>query len=195
MVLKGLTGMLMDELFPDADEGYMSALTTVLLSNRFYAHLSRTFGLEAKLKVRLQNCSGSDNVVNSERVLGGLFEAYVAGVYGEYGASRFAELYTWFARWMKPYFIDISSQIADGKEAKKTAPQSGTVSPVSRLHEYIDAHRLPRPTYRYARVEWSDLWACFVKLGDKEVGGTPMAKKQQAKGAACKAALEYLMDT
>jgi len=192
----------------------------VLLSNRFYAHLSRTLGLEARLKVRLQDCSGSGSVVSSERVLGGLFEAYVAGVYGEYGPARFAELYTWFSRWMRPYFVDISSQIAGilppppptlysaaggrvlttgggqgGKESKRAAPQTGTISPVSRLHEFIDAHRLPRPTYRYARVEWSDLWACFVKLGDKEVGGTPMAKKQLAKGAACQAALEYLMDT
>jgi hypothetical protein len=84
---------------------------------------------------------------------------------------------------------------ASGKGPKKTGPELATTSPVSNLHDFVAANRLPPPNFRFARVEWSTLWVCSVMLGDKEVGGTPMAKKPQAKGEACKAALEYLMET
>ena len=73
-----------------------------------------------------------------------------------------------------------------------TANPSSTST--SRLHEYVAAHRLPQPQYRFVQVEWLE-WTCFVKLGDKEVRGKPMARKNLAKDEGCKVALEYLMNT
>lgn len=70
--------------------------------------MSRAHGLD--LRLRLQGVN-HENVLESERVLGGLFEAYIAGVYKEYGNAGFAALYAWFAWWMRPYFVEISTQL------------------------------------------------------------------------------------
>lgn len=97
------------------------ALTTVILSNRFYAHMSRTLGLNSRLRLHNANYNGT---LETERVLGGLFEAYIAGVYKEYGNARFAELYVWFAGWMRPYFVAISSQITGKPIHSQSLPTS-----------------------------------------------------------------------
>jgi hypothetical protein len=82
--------------------GDAQALTTVLLSNRYYAHLSRILGFDARLKARLQNLNGSDLIVSSERVLAGLFEAYVALGYKVFvgcGVTERTESETVVGRW------------------------------------------------------------------------------------------------
>ena len=76
----------------------MAALT----NNRFYAKLSRLMGLDQRL--RAAATSGRAPFV-SDRVLGGLFEAYVAGMHRELGVHRHERLYALFAGMMTPYAL------------------------------------------------------------------------------------------
>ncbi|KAF8241596.1 ribonuclease III [Wilcoxina mikolae CBS 423.85] len=107
-ILKGLTAHLIDRLFPEMDEGRMSILMAALVNNRFYAQLSRALCLDKRLVIAESTCR---NPLESERVLGGLFEAYVGGMHKEMGIERHKELYSWFRQLMEPYALDFFRQM------------------------------------------------------------------------------------
>ena len=73
----------------------MAALT----NNRFYANLSRRMGLDRRLRVA--ETSGRAPFA-SDRVLGGLFEAYVAGVHRELGVRHHDRLCALLSGMMTP---------------------------------------------------------------------------------------------
>jgi len=81
---------------------------TTLVNNRFYAHLSRTLGLDKRLIIAESTCRAP---LDSERVLGGLFEAYVGGMHKEMGMERHMELYSWFRQLMEPYVLGFFKQM------------------------------------------------------------------------------------
>lgn len=108
-VLKGLTAHLIDNLYPDLNEGDTSALQSALVSNRFYCHLTRTLGIAGRLEI---GGSASIQTIGTERVIGGLFEAYIGGIHRETGLGGYPTLYRWFEDLVKPYAIQFPRIIA-----------------------------------------------------------------------------------
>ncbi|KAL7268468.1 hypothetical protein RUND412_008908 [Rhizina undulata] len=98
-VLKGMTATLLTDLFNDhtVREGDLSAIRAALESNSFYAVICRRLGLHTKLKAL------SCQAMESDRVLGSLFEAYIGGVYKEIGIDRYSVIYKWFSELLTPY--------------------------------------------------------------------------------------------
>jgi dsRNA-specific ribonuclease len=135
-ILKGLTAHLVTQQHPMLDEGRMSVLTTALVCNRFYAHLSRTLGLDQRLL--LAETSGQQPL-QSDRVLGGLFEAFVGGMHKELGFEGHRKLYEWFEDLITPYARAFWQEMTEAENtARKAFHQQSSIkpfpSPVSKLH-------------------------------------------------------------
>ncbi|KAF8254044.1 ribonuclease III [Wilcoxina mikolae CBS 423.85] len=107
-ILKGLTAHLIDTLFPSLNEGEMSRLMATLINNKFYAHLARKMGLADRL---VMGVTAGNKPLESERVLGGLFEAYVGGMHRDMGMERYQELYVWFNALLEPYAIAYQKEL------------------------------------------------------------------------------------
>jgi len=202
-ILKGLTAHLIDTLFPEMDEGTMTILMTTLVNNRFYAHLSRTLGLDKRLIIAESTCRAP---LDSERVLGGLFEAYVGGMHKEMGMERHMELYSWFRQLMEPYVLGFFKQMQGssqqqqpvrGNTQQRTVREdediyTGDVPTFTiQLNEYAAKHRLAPPEFKFISRGFAHKleWVCEVKLGGKPVMGPPAAAKSAAKNLACRKAM------
>jgi len=179
-----------------------------LINNRFYAHLSRTLGLVPRLIIAQ---STNDSPRQSERVLGGLFEAYIGGMHRELGLAGYQDLYTWFRELMEPYAIDCFRQmqgaaflasslcyIADNnieasqQLARGATDETAEVSSFSSyLNHYANKYRLPAPTYSFEMkgAPHAPVWLCTVQLGDRAYAGPPRSVKAWAKDGACEAAI------
>ena len=137
--LKGLTAHLIDTLFPEMNEGGMSVcywrftefvianrkqtLMAALINNRFYAHMARQLGLADRL---VTGITAGSKPFESDRVLGGLFEAFVGGMHKDMGMERYQELYLWFNALMKPYALAFQKEF-DAIAAKQVRGETITV--------------------------------------------------------------------
>ncbi|KAF8538370.1 ribonuclease III domain-containing protein [Trichophaea hybrida] len=126
-ILKGLTAHLIDTLFPNLNEGEMSRLMATLINNKFYAHLARKLGLADRL---VMGVTAGNKPLESERVLGGLFEAYVGGMHRDMGMERYQELYVWFNALLEPYAIAYQKELEaiSAKLAEEKKPQTSTTA-------------------------------------------------------------------
>ncbi|KAF8534230.1 ribonuclease III domain-containing protein [Trichophaea hybrida] len=206
-VLKGLTAHLIDTLFPDMDEGTMTLLMTALVNNSFYAQLSRILGLDKHLIIAESTGNGPKD---SERVLGGLFGAYVGGMHKEIGMERHMELYSWFRQLMEPYALDFYKEIQGtlqqqpeqlwGNTKPQTLWEEEDISTedaskfTMQLHEIVAKYRLAQPEFTFVKggLGHKVEWVCVVRLGERPVMGPAAASKSAAKHLACRGAMEVI---
>jgi len=94
-----------------------------LINNRFYAHMARQLGLADRL---VTGITAGTKPFESDRVLGGLFEAFVGGMHKDMGMERYQELYLWFNALMKPYALAFQKEF-DAIAAKQVRGETITV--------------------------------------------------------------------
>lgn len=86
-----------------------------LINNPFYALLARRLELPRRL---VTGVTASEMTAQSDRVLGGLFEAYVGGIHKDLGMHNHRDLYAWFQPLMEPYATAFRKELE-----KSTTPE------------------------------------------------------------------------
>lgn len=79
-----------------------------LINNPFYALLARRLDLPKRL---VTGVTASEKTAQSDRVLGGLFEAYVGGIHKDLGMDKHRELYAWFKPLIEPYAMALRVEL------------------------------------------------------------------------------------
>jgi ribonuclease-3 len=174
-VLQLIASELLLARHPDWDEGRLTKARQHLVDRRQCTGLAERLGLPAALRTE-RGLSGA--VGANSKVLGDVFEAFVAAIYVDGGLARAREA-------IAPLLAPLAETLAP--EALRDAK--------SALQEYCQARRMPLPEYLddgWTGPDHKRLYRVRVRVADAEHGPGVGSKKQLAQAEAARIALEAL---
>ncbi|RPA82904.1 ribonuclease III [Ascobolus immersus RN42] len=147
-ILKTFLGILLFKNDPSLSEGAYTEVMGALENNEFFAHLSDIYGLSDKLLVGANTSFAC--IKKSIIVLGGLFEAYVGGVYlDKVATSDEATALHYMIEWLtpvfEPYLASYKALHTDIKLATGLAKMevAGTSPIMTKVKDYILLQKWP----------------------------------------------------
>ena len=162
------------ELFPEANEGLLSRLRSILVSKKFLARVARSIRLRSSLL--LGERERKQPVPLREKILADAFEALIAAIYfdrSEKAVERF------LMKHFKPYFNQKKLFRFDS-------------NPKSTLQEYTQKKFGILPTYQVRRKKDSDLFMASVIIKRRMKAEGMGRTKQEAESQAAAALLRKL---
>ncbi|CUS11619.1 unnamed protein product [Tuber aestivum] len=123
-VLRGLTTVLLASMFPASKKNVLNDIRQALEDKAFYAHLSRRLGLHNRIPLTYQ-------AGESDRILSGLFTAYVGAIQRELGTDGFPTISGTFCQLLRPYAEAYKAHHDTHIAANPHLPPTPIISPIS----------------------------------------------------------------
>ena len=160
--------------FPEADEGLLSRLRSILVSRKLLAKIARSIRLRSYLRLGERERKQPDSM--REKILADAFEALIAAVYFDRGKKAVEKF---LLKYFKPYF--------NQRKLFQLDP-----NPKSTLQEYTQKKYRSLPAYRTAHDREHGLFTTWVSIKSRQKAKGHGRTKQDAESKAAAALLKKL---
>jgi dsRNA-specific ribonuclease len=194
-VIVSLSSFLISSRYPTLSSAASADLRAAITSKQFHAHLCRLQHLPTHLH------TSSRSILQSDKVLAELLEAYVGAVAQDLGHSRWEGLNRIYAPIVEPFlhaYHGLYQQHRSAPAPQRENRRQELAPYTSRLMEYAAKNRLEPPKFEFesngAQVR-QIVWCCTVVLGGKQMAKGAARSKLEAKHIASAEAMRVLFVT
>ncbi|KAA8902668.1 ribonuclease III domain-containing protein [Sphaerosporella brunnea] len=189
-IINTLISFAITALFPSLSQPAITDLRNALTSRALHAHLCRLLQLPQYLR------TSSPTVLQSDRVLAELFEAFIAGVAKDLGLGRWEELYRFYFQLLEPFIHAFHALYHQHLSAPSREKRRQELAPwTSKLMEYAAKNKLEPPKFEFESngAQGQEItWSCIVVLGGRQVARGTAGSKLEAKHIASADAMRAL---